>query len=59
MDTKIKPHLPVYTTPPNKLVKYIEEPFDDGCGHTAIVRTAVFLDKKGVEKTMVAQVIWD
>jgi hypothetical protein len=50
--------LPVYCRPPNKLIRYVEENFTDAVGNIAIVRTAIFLDKKGKEQTMVAQVIW-
>ncbi len=50
--------LPVYCRPPNKLIRYVEENFTDAVGNIAIVRNAIFLDKKGKEQTMVAQVIW-
>jgi hypothetical protein len=59
MSKKIEPFLPVYTRPPNTFLYYKEERFDDGAGHTGIVRTAYFLTKKKEEQTMNAQVIWD
>lgn len=55
---KIEPFLPVYTRPPNKFLYYKEEQFDDGAGHTGIVRTAFFLNKKKEQQSMTAQVIW-
>jgi hypothetical protein len=55
----IKPFLPHYHRPPNKFVRYYEKRFDDGAGHTATLRIAVFLNKKGKEEECVAQVMWD
>ena len=55
---KIEPFLPIYSRKPNKLLKYIEEDFDDGCNHLAIIRNAIFQDKNGKEQSCVAQVIW-
>lgn len=59
INEKIEPFLPVYSRPPNTFLRYVEDKFDDGCGHTGIVRTAYFLNKKKEEQSMVAQVIWD
>lgn len=58
-EDKIEPFLPVYTRPPNKFLHYTEERFDDGAGHTGIVRTAFFLNKKKEQQSMVAQVLWN
>jgi hypothetical protein len=55
----MKPHIPVYHRPPNKFIRYEIKPFDDGAGHTATLRIAVFKDKHGDTQEMVAQVIWD
>jgi hypothetical protein len=55
---QIEVHKPVYSSPPNKLLRYEESDFDDGAGHQAIIRTAIYLNKHGQEKTMVAQVMW-
>lgn len=55
---KIEPFLPVYSRPPNKFLYYTLERFDDGAGHTGLVRTAFFLNKKKEHQSMVAQVIW-
>lgn len=57
-ESKIVPFLPVYCSGKNKLLRYEEVDFDDGCGHLAIVRNAVYLDKSSNEQSMVAQVIW-
>lgn len=57
---KIEPYLPFYARPPNKVVEYYYEDFDDGYGHTAKIRKAIYWDgkkKKNAEAT--AQVIWD
>jgi hypothetical protein len=58
MSNKIVPFYPIYTKPPCQLIEYIEEPFDDGFGHTGIVRTAVYLDKHKKQQKCTAQVIW-
>jgi hypothetical protein len=55
----IKPFYPIYTKPPHQLIRYKEEPFDDGVGHSGIVRTAIYLDKNKKERECVAQVIWN
>lgn len=55
----IKPYIPVYCRPPNKLIRYEMRPFDDGAGHTGMLRVAIFLDKKKHHREMVAQVRWD
>lgn len=56
---KIDSILPVYLRPPNKFLYYKEAPFDDGAGHTGMLRTAYFLNKNKEEQSMVAQVRWD
>lgn len=58
MSEKITPFLPIYSKPPNKFLYYTEDQFDDGAGHTGIVRTACFLNKKNEQQSMVAQVVW-
>jgi len=55
----MQPYIPIYCRPPNKFLKYIERRFDDGYGHTGTERVAVFLDKKGRNCEMTAQIIWD
>lgn len=57
-EKKSTPYLPRYCTPPNKLLRYEMEPFDDGDGNGGEVRIAIFLDKKGKEQRYEAQVIW-
>lgn len=59
MEDEVKPYLPIYTRPPNKFVRYEERQFDDGVGHTATLRYAIFIDKNGKQQEMIAQVIWD
>lgn len=56
---RIQPFYPVYSRAPNTLLRYEEEPFDDGVGHKGIVRTAFFLDKNKKEQSMTAQVLWN
>jgi hypothetical protein len=55
----IKPFRPIYCSGKNKLLKYRYEPFDDGHGHTAILRIAEYIDKNNNQQEMVAQVKWD
>ncbi len=55
----MKPYIPVYCRPPNKLLKYVTSNFDDGAGHTGQLTTAHFLDKNKKEAEMVAYVKWD
>jgi len=55
----IKPYLPHYIRPPNKFLRYEQERFDDGCGHTATLNIAVFFNKNKSEERCVAQVIWN
>ncbi len=55
----MKPHIPLYNRPPNKFVRYEQRPFDDGAGHLAILRVAIFADKNNKQQEIVAQVIWD
>lgn len=59
VSNKIEPFYPIYSRKPNTFLRYAEEQFDDGLGHTGIVRTAFFLDKNKKEQSMTAQVIWD
>jgi len=55
----MKPYIPVYCRPPNKLLRYESRRFSDGAGHAGRQRVAVFLDKKKRQCEMTAQVIWD
>ena len=55
---KILPFYPIYARAPNKLIRYEERPFNDGHGHGGIVRVAIFVDNKGKQQEMDAQVIW-
>lgn len=55
---KTKPYIPIWKRPPNTFLKYEERPFDDGHGHSAVLRIAVYKDKKGNVKEEVAQVKW-
>ena len=56
---KIEPYLPVYHRPPNKFLRYEIVDFDQGNGNSGKYRIAHFLDKKGNEDSMVAQVMWE
>ena len=51
-------YTPIYARAPNKFQHFREEEFTDRSGHKAILRIAVFLDRKGVEQEEVAQVKW-
>jgi hypothetical protein len=53
------PYHPIYHRAPNKFLRYENRRFDDGAGHTATMRIAIFKDKSGAEQEMTAQVIWD
>lgn len=55
----IEPFIPVYCRSPNQLIRYEVRDFDDGYGHTAKIRYAIFKTKKGEIQEMVAQVMWD
>jgi hypothetical protein len=46
---EIKAFLPIYSRPPNKLIGYTYEHFDDGAGHVAALRMAYYVDKKGTK----------
>ncbi len=55
----IEPHIPFYARSPNKIIKYYNEDFDDGCGHTAVLRKVIYLDtKKNKTHVATAQVSW-
>lgn len=56
--SKIESYIPIYNRPPNKLIKYKYQEFDDGIGHTAQLKIAQFLDKNKKEKEMIAIVNW-
>ena len=58
-EIKVEPYYPVYHRHPNKFLRYEEKRFDHGNGITGTLRIAHFLDKKGNECEMTAQVIWD
>jgi hypothetical protein len=51
--------IPFYKAHPNRFDRYEIRTFDDGAGHTATLRIALFYDKNKKAKEMVAQVIWD
>lgn len=57
-ESNIIPFYPIYCSGKNKLLRYEEVDFNDGVGHIAIVRNAIYLDKNGKGHTMVAQVMW-
>jgi len=57
--SKITPFLPYYIAPPNKFVRYYDKRFDDGVGHTATLRIAVYVNKHKETVETVAQVMWD
>lgn len=50
--------LPIQHRPPNKFLRYEERNFDDGHGNSGIERIAYYLDKKGKEQSVIAQVLW-
>ena len=51
-------YLPVYTRPPNKLLRYEFRNFSDKRGNTGKLRIAIYIDKKGRQQEDVAQVLW-
>jgi hypothetical protein len=51
--------LPIYTRPPNKLLRYELRNFDDKAGNTGKLRLAIYNDKHGKQQEAVAQVLWD
>jgi hypothetical protein len=56
----MKPYLPIYSRPPNKLIEYRKERFDDGVGHTGTRIVAIYFDKKDkCNKEMTAHIVWD
>ena len=56
----IEPCIPFYARPPNQVIEYYNEDFDDGCGHTAVLRKVIYLDtKKKKTHEATAQVIWN
>lgn len=60
MKDKIEPFLPHYARPPNKVLEYFDERFDDGVGHTGVIRKVKYFDSKNKKETITtAQVIWD
>lgn len=56
---KIETFLPIYTRPPNKLLRYELSNFDDKAGNTAKLRIAIYTDKRGKQQEVVSQVLWD
>ena len=52
-------YIPIYSRAPNKLLRYEIRQFEDLNGLKAEIRWAIFLDKKGQEYEMIAQVKWD
>jgi len=60
IERTIEPYLPFYARPPNKVVEYYHEDFDDGCGHTAVLRKVIYIDtKKKKTHEATAQVTWN
>ena len=60
IECTIEPYLPFYARSPNKVVEYYYEDFDDGYGHTAVLRKVVYFDtKKKKTHEATAQVIWN
>jgi len=55
----VNPYIPIYKRPPNQFIKYELRPFDDKAGHIGSERVAIFRDKGGAIREMVAQMIWD
>lgn len=55
---RVEPYVPVYCRPPNKFIRMEESEFDDGAGHIGVLSTAIFFDKSGKEKEMVARIKW-
>lgn len=55
----MKRYIPVYKRSPCKFIKYETQPFDDGAGHTGMVRIAHFIDKNAKLQQMVVQITWD
>ena len=55
----MKPYLPVYSRPPNVLIRYQDERFVDKAGNGGINRLAIYKDSKGKQQSMTAQIIWD
>lgn len=56
---KIEPFLPIQHRPPNKFLRNEVNDFDDGHGNGGKIRIAYFLDKKGKEQSVTAQVMWE
>lgn len=55
-----EPFIPFYARPPNNVIEYYYEDFDDGCGHTATLRKVLYWDaKKKKNNVATAQVIWN
>ena len=52
-------YTPVYCRPPNEIIRYKTQYFDDNYGHTGITRIAIYLDKNKKQCEMIAQIIWD
>lgn len=54
----IKSHLPIYSRPPCKLIRYEIRDFNDGAGNGGQRRIAIYFDKHSNQKEMIAQTIW-
>jgi hypothetical protein len=54
----MKPYIPIYKRKPNEFIEYEPRPFNDGAGHNAMLKVAVYRDKNGKRKEEVAQVVW-
>lgn len=52
-------YIPIYNRRPNKLLRYVERRFDYGYSQVGTERIAIFVDKKGKEHEMIAQILWD
>lgn len=56
--SKVVPYLPVWSRPPNKLVRYETYDYVDPVGYQAKVTKAIFKDKNGKEQEMDAFIKW-
>lgn len=52
----MKSYIPIYKRSPNKFLYYKFEDFDDGYGHIAVLRIAVFTSN-GKEQEYIVQVM--
>ena len=52
-------YIPYTHRAPNKFVRYYEQSFDDGHGHTGIERIVVYINKHGKEVHEQFLIKWD